>query len=249
MSSPWVQRLAPRKAARLRLFCFPWAGAGPAIFREWSALLPATIELHAICPPGRERRIDEPALPTIDAVAEATVAALRPYLFQPFALFGHSFGALVAFEVARALRRAGSPAPEHLFVSGRPAPQLAERREPLHRLGDDDFLRAMVARYDGISREILAERELVELVLPTLRADVQAAETYQYRPEPPLPGPITALGASNDSEVPESDLHAWAEHTQGRFDCSIFPGEHFFVNDAQMRATVLSAMAHKLGLA
>jgi surfactin synthase thioesterase subunit len=247
--SLWVQCMAARKAARLRLFCFPWAGAGPSIFRDWPSLVPAAIELHAICPPGRERRVAEPALSAVAEVADGVVTALRPYQHQSFALFGHSFGAVVAFEVARALRRSGAPLPEHLFVSGRPAPQLPERREPLHRLRDEDFLRAMVARYDGIPREILEERELIDLVLPTLRADVQAAETYRYSPEPPLACPITAIGSRNDSEVPESDLRAWSMHTNARFDCLLFPGEHFFINDAERRGTVLSAVAAKLGLA
>lgn len=158
--------------------------------------------------------------------------AMLSHLDKPFAFFGHSLGAIVSFEVSRLLRREHQREPQHLFVSGSGAPQTSRVGQALHDLPDSRFLKGL-RELDGTPREILESNELMQLLLPTLRADFAISETYVYRPEPPLDCPITAFGGLQDQEVSRKRLEAWRNQTNAAFSLQMFAGDHFFLHDAE----------------
>jgi medium-chain acyl-[acyl-carrier-protein] hydrolase len=195
--------------------------------------VPPGVEVCAVQPPGREGRLREAPFRRIEPLLEALLPALAPKLDRPFAVYGHSMGAVVAFELVRALRRASAGAPRHLFVSGHVAPQLPEPGPPLHPLSDAAFVAEIRNRYDGIPEAILRDPEYLQLFLPTMRADLELIETYDYRPEAPLACPLVAYGGREDPRTSEADLDAWRTQTAGPFALRMFPGGHFFVQSAR----------------
>lgn len=226
----WIIGPRPGPGARLRLFCFPYGGAGASLYRGWSAALPATV---AVCPvqlPGRENRLTEPSFRRLQPLIQALADGLTPYLDLPFALFGHSMGALVSFELARELRRRGR-FPACLLVSSFRAPHLPDPDPPIYHLPDAEFIQEL-ADLGGTPPEVLENAELMELVLPRLRADLEVCDTYSYVPEAPLACPITALGGVDDQEVRPEELEGWREHTSGAFRLRLFSGDHFYLHDA-----------------
>jgi medium-chain acyl-[acyl-carrier-protein] hydrolase len=229
--------------AKLRLFAFHHAGGGASLFRQWHKILPPTIEIYAVQLPGRETRFTEPKLTYFQTAIEAIVNAIRPSLDHPFVFFGHSLGAMLAFETARQLQRLGAPVPLHLFLSGCSAPQVHDPKEENSKLSDADFIQS-VNKFGGMPEEILQNAELMELFLPTLRADFSLLETYQYREEPALDCPITALGGLNDLEAPQVKLTAWNIHTTRAFRVGMFPGDHFYLNHA--RTMLLAEIVREL---
>lgn len=249
MSQPsrnaWTLYARRNPAARMRLFCFPYAGGGATIYSTWWRMLPAEVEVVAVQPPGREARIAEPPFHDLAALVREMHRQLLPELRElPFALFGHSNGALMAFELARTLRRSGGPMPLHLFASGRPAPQLELEDPPVHDLPEAEFIEEL-RRLKGTPEEVLQHEELLRLVIPLLRADFSLAETYRYASEPPLPLPLSAYGGAQDLEVPPEQIEAWREQAGGEFRARTFPGGHFFVNED--RAEVVAEVAATLG--
>ena len=231
-TSSWFT-VPPNEQAKIRLFCFPYAGGSSLIFRTWAKALGPSI---AVCPahlPGRERRLTEKPYTSAPSLVEAIAEAIVPHLDLPFAFFGHSMGALISFELARHLRRRNLPAPLHLFLSGRAAPQQPKVREPvIYNLPAKEFVEKL-RQLNGTPREVLEHQELMELMIPLLRADFEICQTYNYTQEPPLDVPITAFGGLNDHEVTEEMIAAWREQTSGSFMLRMMPGDHFFVNSAQ----------------
>lgn len=227
----WFWVAQPRPQARLRLLCFPYAGGRAALFRRWPAGLPASVEVWAVQLPGRVPRLREPALRDASELVERVVAAAHAHPGPPWALFGHSMGALLAYEAARQLERSGER-PRHLFVSGQRAPHLPSGTAWLHPLDDREFLRRLDA-LGGTPPEILAHGELMSLLLPALRADVELVERYGLAGDGVLDTPITAFGGDRDQEVPPQDVAAWGRHTRAPFACALFPGDHFFVHGAE----------------
>ncbi|EST38580.1 hypothetical protein N566_06565 [Streptomycetaceae bacterium MP113-05] len=226
----WVLRPVPRTAPLLRLICVPYAGAGAAAFQGWSELLPETVEPWLLRLPGRETRFrEEPHIDLSVLVKEAT-AALGPALNGPFALFGHSLGALIAFELARELRRSHGREPEHLTVSARSAPHLPLRHSVVHQLPDDLLLEALDQRFQAIPPAIRDDARMRALYLPVLRADVTLLETYAHTPDLPLSCPVTAYNGRADPEFGPGELEGWAQHTASSFRMRTFPGGHFFLN-------------------
>jgi medium-chain acyl-[acyl-carrier-protein] hydrolase len=223
--------------------CFPFAGAGAAAYRPWVELLPAGVELWAVELPGRARRIAEPPVSDLSALADALAEAVRTEIAGPFVFFGHSLGGLLAFEVCRRLRAAGAALPRHLVVSARRAPQLPAAREPIAGLPDADFVRVMVERYDGIPAAVRDEPELMAIFLPMLRADLGALEGYTYAPAPPLGMPITALAGRDDANAPLGDVAPWREQTSAAFALHTVEGGHFFVHT--QREAVLDLLARE----
>src|SRR5205814_4666171 len=181
----WIQYYQSKPQACLRLFCFPYAGGGASIFRTWSENLPPEIEACPIQLPGRESRLLEAPFSQLFSLIEPVAQALLPYLDMPCAFFGHSMGALVSFELARYLRRQHGLSPVHLFVSGRRAPQLSDPDPPIHPLPEAEFLEELRS-LKGTPEEVLQNTELLQLLLPLLRADFAVCETYAYAPETPL---------------------------------------------------------------
>lgn len=231
-TSNWFPGARPNDRCRLRLFCFPYAGAGPQIFRTWSLRLSPAVEVCPVLLPGRGSRINEPPMTAMSDVVNEVALAIRPYLDRPFALFGHSLGALITFELARRLRQEENIGPVHLFASGCRAPQLTNREPPTHLLPEPEFLERL-KELNGTPLEILAHPELMQLIVPLLRADFGLAETYNYAEAPPLNCSISGYGGLQDAEVDRVQLEAWEQQTSTRFTLRLFPGGHFFLHDAE----------------
>lgn len=238
----WVTCPRPSAAASLRLFCLPFAGGGASAFRAWGALLAPDIEVCPVQLPGREDRYTESASTNVTALARAVARELMPFLDKPYAMFGHSMGALVAFEVTQALRHGSQREPEHLFLAAYPAPQAPLRR-PIHELPDAAFIDEM-RRLDGTPESVLQNEELMAFMLPVLRADFKACETYEYAARPPLSCPIVMYGGTEDREVEAGDLEEWRAQTTGPFSVRMLPGHHFFLQAA--RDQLLADMAAQL---
>ena len=232
-NSPWVLASRPDPRRVLRLFCFPYAGGAASAYRLWSGALAPEVEVCPVQLPGRGSRFRETAYRQSKELVAAAADGLRPMMDVPFAFFGHSMGAVVAFEMARELRRRSWPAPVLLAVSGRQAPPRPSPMPPFGHLPDPDFLREVCGRYDNIPAEVLAEKELLALVLPSLRADILVLETHLHAPEPPLECPISCFGGEEDPHVSREDLEAWSEHTRAGARTRIFPGGHFFIDSAR----------------
>ena len=226
----------------MRLFCIPYAGGGPSVFRTWSMHVPAHVEVCAVHFPGRETRINEPAIDDWMCLVRELSDAIAPYLDRPYALFGHSLGGLICFELAREVRRRFDVEPIHLFVSGSAAPQLPDT-DPMSDLPEAEFL-DRVREMKGTPPEVMRHPELRTLIVPILRADFSLRDTYQYRVESPLACPISAFGGMHDDGVGYDELEGWHEHTSARFQVRLFQGDHFFLRTAQ--AAVLEAVTEAL---
>jgi medium-chain acyl-[acyl-carrier-protein] hydrolase len=211
-----------------RLICFAYAGAGTVAFQSWAMALQAEVEVCAVRLPGRERLIREAPFQRLAPLIEWAVEVLGSRLTLPYVLFGHSFGALIAFEFARELRRRGLPAPQSLLVSGHGAPQLPRREPPIAGLSDAEFI-ARIEEIEGTVTEVFAHPELRELILPALRADFSVLENYTFLPEAPFEFPLRAYSGAQDPLVPTKDLALWAGLTRASFSTRVFPGNHNYL--------------------
>lgn len=229
---PLLTRLDPRPRAALKLYCFPYAGASSNVFRGWRHAVPAEVELCGIQLPGRAQLLERPPLRRLHDLVRELGPALARTLDRPFALVGHSLGAIVAFEVARWLRSRREKMPECLFVSGHRAPQCPDVAPQLHRLSDRGFL-ARLVELNGMPQEIVQNTELLTCILPVLRADFEMAETYVYADGAPLPCPIVAFGGSDDPETADGKLEAWREQTTGECSVHVLDGDHFFIRSSE----------------
>jgi medium-chain acyl-[acyl-carrier-protein] hydrolase len=243
--STWIFRPRPLSAPRVRLFCFPHGGGNASAFRDWAAELPEDVEVCAIQLPGRGARMLEAPAESIVQIIAGVSEAFSPYRRTPVALFGHSLGALTSFEFARRLRTMDIRV-VHLFVSGRAAPHLPDPEAPISHLPTREFIDAVVKRYQNIPNEILNDTEMMNLWLPTLRADFMMNETYQYTGEPLLECPISSFGGIQDASASPEELAAWRHQTSGTFRLKMFPGDHFFIDSA--REALLQAIAEDLDL-
>jgi medium-chain acyl-[acyl-carrier-protein] hydrolase len=239
----WLEFVKPRPRAGIRLLCFPYAGGSALAFRDWQDALPDFIEVWPIQLPARGRRISEPPFTRVGDVVDAVEKALFGYLDKPYAIFGYSMGALIAFELARRAEACPVLSPSHLFVGARGAPHLRSRMGPTHKLPDPQFLLEL-RRFQATPDEILDDPELIQFFLPTLRADFEVAMAYEFLEGPPLRCPISAFGGLEDPDVPTEDLEPWQLHTAAHGSLQLFPGGHFFLN--ARRADLLSAISRDL---
>jgi medium-chain acyl-[acyl-carrier-protein] hydrolase len=224
----WIVGRKVASEPRLKLFCFPHAGGGPAVFRGWAEHLePAGVEVCVVRLPGRDSRFREEPLRSIFDVVRPLSSAIIEVLDGQYALYGHSLGAKIAFETARELRRKGAAGPEHLLVSAIQAPQLPWNHTPMRHLERGAFLQELQKRYGEIPAPLLEDRDLLNLLLPGLRADVDMLETYSYSYERPLDCPLTVYGGTFDYTVTQSSLQAWREQTTSEFRLHMVPGDHF----------------------
>ncbi|GGL11890.1 thioesterase II family protein [Planomonospora parontospora] len=237
----WLRCPRPRPAATTRLICFAHAGGSATAYRDWPALLPDTVELYGVQLPGRADRYGEPLPESMDALAAAVAGELAPLLDRRFALFGHSLGALVAYEVTRILEGRGT-GPVRLFASGCAAPH--ERRDRGYAEYDDDRLVAVLNRLGGTETEVLAHGELRKLVLPYVRGDFRLAERYLHRPGLPLRTPISVLVGDADPVVTPAQAKAWETHTASDFSMAVFPGGHFYLQP--LREQVVAEVAGRI---
>jgi medium-chain acyl-[acyl-carrier-protein] hydrolase len=224
---------SPQPGAERMLVIFPSAGSGVAPYVSWTRWLGKAVDARVLLLPGREERLREPPLDRLEDVLPAVVDAVREeWDGRSLVLYGHSMGALLAFEVARELERLG-PGPRRLVVSGRRAPHLPEKRR-LHLMAEADLLNEL-RRFGGTPEAVLQNPELMAALLPAVRADLAVTENYVFAGGTPLAAPITAFGGTTDPAADEPEILAWGERTVGGFDYSLLPGGHFFIQGAEFR--------------
>jgi medium-chain acyl-[acyl-carrier-protein] hydrolase len=227
--NPSLIRFRQRADAKLRLFCFPYAGGPAAMFREWSEKLNPGIEVWSVEYPGHGMRRFETPISQLSQLADALLPELRQELVSPFAFFGHSMGAIVAFEILKRLATESGPQPACFFVSACYPPWKRKRRAPIHDLPEPEFI-AELRLLGGTPEELLANPDLAQLLLPALRADFEVAQTY-YHSTDKLRCPIFAYGGLNDPEASREDLSEW--NSVCETSCvRMFPGDHFFLHSA-----------------
>jgi pyochelin biosynthetic protein PchC len=224
----WIRRYFPSPDAEVQLICLPHAGGSASFYRPVAQALTPHIEVLAVQYPGRQDRHRERLIDDIGTLADRVCEAVAAAVDRPFAFFGHSMGATLAFEVARRLESRGRHA-VRLFASGRRAPS-ADRDERVH-LRDDDGLIADVRALSGTSQQVFGDEELMRMVLPAIRGDYRAAETYRYAPGPALSCPVTALTGDRDPKATRDEVAAWQSHTTGEFQLKTYAGGHFFLLD------------------
>lgn len=214
--------------AEYRLFCFPFAGGSPAVFRNWTQKLPINCELSIVQLAGRGSRIFEEPIQNIETLIEQLESALEPFTKIPFVFFGHSMGAILLFELVRSFRKKGKPMPKAMIVSGCVAPQSYRKERKLHELPHDELI-AELKNLGGTPPELLENSELMEIILPIIRADFKLLYDYSYSAEEPFAVPIIAFGGDLDKDVPIDNLEEWKHQTTADFRCKIFSGDHFFL--------------------
>jgi medium-chain acyl-[acyl-carrier-protein] hydrolase len=242
-TTSWISCVKTQPSACMRLFCIPYAGAGASVYFPWLEQTIPDVEIYAIQLPGRERRISEVPFSQLSPLVTELSEAIRPYLTGSFAFFGHSMGALISFELVRALRRRYGITPLHLFVSAQPAPQLPNPEPALCHLSDAEFLKEL-QKLNGTPSEVLTNKELMQLVLPTLRADFALTETYQYLSDPPFDCPISVFGGEDDLNIRTEHLDAWRHQTMSAFQLEIFKGDHFYLH--AQREALLNVIVERL---
>lgn len=228
--SQWLAYRRELPDAKLRLFCF--SGGGASTFTTWSKGMPADVEVCPIQPPGRESRLREPPITRIPQLVAQSMEVLTPLLDRPFALFGHSVGALIVFELARQLRRQGACTPEWLFTSGHPAPDLPQRRPAVSHLTPPEFWRAMRDHF-AMDPILLDSEDMKSFLYPGLRADYELVETYVYEEDLPFDFPLSVFGGSQDPETTDFELREWQKHTTSSFSKRILEGDHTFIKTAR----------------
>jgi pyochelin biosynthesis protein PchC len=227
-TSAWVRRFHPAPDAPTRLICFPHAGGSATFFFPVSQSMSPAVDVLSIQYPGRQDRRLEPCVGDIFTLADLVTEELLPWADRPIVLFGHSMGATLGFEVATRLEKRGI-VPLGFFASGRRAPSRW-REERVH-LADDDGLIKELRALSGTEARVLEDEEVVRMILPAVRSDYKAAETYRLRPgTPTLTCPVTALTGDSDPHVTLDEAKAWSEHTEGAFDLKVYEGGHFFVS-------------------
>ncbi|BAY84424.1 putative thioesterase [Calothrix parasitica NIES-267] len=230
----WINFPKSNPKAKLRLFCFHYAGGGASSFRSWIDKLPSEVEVCLIELPGRGMRMMEPPFTQLQLLIDALEKALLPSFDRPFIFFGHSMGALVSFELTQTIFTNHKLLPLHLYVSGQRAPHIPDPDPPIHHLPEALFLKEL-RRYNGTPEEVLNNSELMQLLLPTLRADFAVLENYVYTPSPPLNCPITAFGGLEDWKANYEQLRSWETQTNSTFSIQLFPGDHFFIYSSESK--------------
>lgn len=240
----WLAYRKPRPHAKLRLFCFHYAGGAASVYRTWQESLPPFVEVCPVQLPGRESRLREPLMSSLEPLLDALSKNLEPALDLPYVFFGHSMGAIISFELSLKLRELGLKGPRGLMLSGRRSPHSPETDRPIHDLPGPEF-RSELRKLNGTPEEVLAHPELMELLEPVLRADFAVCETYVHQPTEPLSCPMTVFGGLGDEKTPLESLEGWRRYSGGEFQLKRFPGDHFFLNGAA-RTEVLQAVSAEL---
>lgn len=230
IASLWIKRFHPADANATRLVCFPYAGGSATFYHPFSAALSPQLEVLAIQYPGRQDRRREPFAESIAQLADAVVAELTAFADRPMAMFGHSMGAVLAFEVAARLEREGRQDVRAVFASGRRAPSRC-REEDVH-LRDDAGIVSELRRINGTDARLLGDKDMLPLIVPTVRADYRLIETYRLDQYRTLRSPIIVLRGAHDVLVTPDEAAAWREHTTGGFDLHTYDGDHFYLNEA-----------------
>lgn len=241
--APWFSSPKNGQPARLRLFCFPYAGGSALIYRGWQNYLPAGVSVWPVQLPGRGSRYKESPYVSMPEVVRVLTDAIEPFLEIPFAFFGHSMGAMMSFELAHAVNEKYQKQPRHVFVSGSGGPHLPRTTPNIHDLPDDKFI-TRLKELNGTPPEVFENPELMLMMMKTLRADFQIADTYPIFNGPPLDCPITAFGGQDDNLVTKEELEAWQIQTTNSFSSWVLPGDHFFLHSSD--SIVLRILSQQL---
>jgi medium-chain acyl-[acyl-carrier-protein] hydrolase len=228
----WLVTFQPRAAARVRLFCLAHAGAGASLFASFRDAFPGEIELTAIQLPGREERLREPLPRRISDVIAQLLPILKPKLDRPYALFGYSLGAVLAYDLALRIETNGLRPPEHLFALARLAPQLRDPQPSFYDWPEDRFLAELQRRYGALHPVLLQNRDLLQIYVPIVRADLEMADTYEPPRDRRLSCPVTAISGTHDVWT-HAEIAAWSDVTTGRFRRLTLPGGHFVLHDSR----------------
>ncbi|SES46678.1 Surfactin synthase thioesterase subunit [Streptomyces sp. yr375] len=253
-TSLWVRRYHQAPGSRVRLICFPHAGGSASYFNPVSAALSPAVEVAAIQYPGRQDRRAEPCVGDLRELAALVWEQLRPVLAErpevPTALFGHSMGSIVAFEVARLMEREPGTGPLVLFASGRRAPAIPHDDDISGR--DEAGIVAEMRALGGTDSRVLADPELLEMVLPALRNDYRAVESYCSDADTRISAPVSVLVGDTDPRTSMEQAHAWSGHTSGTMEIHTYPGGHFYLehNQAGVLGTIRDTLTkHGIRLA
>ncbi len=236
-ASAFFVHRAPQATAPIRLFCFPFAGGGASIYRDWAADLPG-VDVIAVQPPGREHRYGEQPYTDLRALTADLAVAIEPLLDRPFVFFGHSMGGSIAYQLACDLQARGRTA-QRLILSARPAPHLPPDRGPMHTLSDEAF-KAELRKLAGTPAAVLENDELMEFLLPTLRADFELCDTYVCARQAVLDVPMTLFYGEDDETAGAGTVAPWSEYTTREVSVLPFRGNHFFVQT--QKTAVLGAI-------
>jgi len=225
----WLPSVHSRADAESRLFCFPYAGAGASAYAGWQRARAGSVEVVPVHLPGREERLRESSFRRLDPLLDALVEVLAPCLDLPYAFYGHSLGGWIAYYLAQRFVRTGQKLPTHLFIGASRAPHLPNPHPPIHALPRAQLVESVGHRYGEFPPAILADRDLMEILVPIIQADMELLETFEFRPMDPLPVPISAFAGETDREITLADVVAWREHTRSHFSCKTLLGDHFFL--------------------
>lgn len=243
-ASRWIERTGNRTTPRFRMFCFPYAGGTAAIFRDWAETVALDVEICAIRLPGREGRHADPPFRRAERVAESLTPILQDFLDLPFVMFGHSMGAILAYEITRAIRTATAVEPRALLVSAHRAPHLPRRGRDRHDLPREQLIAELKA-LNGTPAEVFQHDDLLDFVLPILRSDLELVESWSSPAGVRLSCPVVAFAGSDDRNVSAEEVAGWAAVTSGPFRSVALAGDHFFINSA--KANFLHALRRELG--
>ncbi|MFG3309798.1 thioesterase II family protein [Streptomyces wuyuanensis] len=228
----------------MKLYCLPYAGCSARVFNSWQALLPDSVDVIPLELPGRGVRCIEEPISELSALLDDLIELTADAWSTPYAIFGHSYGAVIAFEVARLMSARGFPAPLALIVSACRAPGLLEGGEVIHTLSDDEF-RDRLAVLRGTPRELLEDDELMELYIPIIRADYKILDEYRLDDARRLDCPITAFCGSNDRDADLASMEAWSKYTTQAFDIAHVNGDHFFLHSSERDVVAQVALVCK----
>jgi medium-chain acyl-[acyl-carrier-protein] hydrolase len=231
-SEVWFQRNPMSNRKRINLFCFPYAGGTASIYRSWVGQFPPAVNVIPVELPGRGGRLNEPLFSSLPPLINVLVEDILPLRDSPFAFFGHSMGAIIAYELARHLHCGYANGPQRLFVSGSRAPQIPYPDPITYNLPKDELIEDL-RKLGGTPKEVLDNMELMDVVLPLLRADFQLNQTYKYVSGAKLRCPIIAYGGLADSDVTHDLITPWQGLTTSRFEAHMLPGDHFFLRSSQ----------------
>ncbi|MBN1904155.1 MAG: thioesterase [Deltaproteobacteria bacterium] len=243
-STKWITCPKRQPDAKMRMFCFSYAGGGASVFLNWPHSISNDIEVCIIKMPGREVRFNEPPYRRITKLVEDLAPAILPFLDKPFIFFGHSLGAHIGFYLTRHLRKSNLPCPIHMFISAARAPHLTEPiHDALHyKMEDKEFIDKLI-KLGGMAEEVLKDKEILDIVLPILRADIEMLNTMEFKEEEPLSCGMTVLYGEFDNRVSREDAEAWSTHTNHDFRLTMITGKHLFINTHQ--AQIIELINHE----
>jgi surfactin synthase thioesterase subunit len=241
MQKKWFKPIRVNSQAKVNLVCFPFAGSGASIFFPWEKFLHSDFNIYAFQAPGREDRIGEDLIDNLELLVQKGSAELLKLANKPIILFGHSLGAVIAFEITKLIEKQGIE-PKCLIVSGRQPPHLSLKMPPISELSDQDLLKGLLD-LEGTDREIVKHPELLEIILPIIRADFKIGEKYLLPIQDQINCPIIAIGANNDPWVKVDELSQWQKFTRQECQLKTISGDHFYVkNDFQEIVQLLNQL-------